>query len=515
MQPKQKVIILGAGPAGLTAAFELLKHEGYIPVIIEKEIQAGGLSRTINYKGNLIDIGGHRFFSKSEKVMSWWTDIFPISENPAMIVNTESDKLEDRNKHIENRVMLVRNRISRIFYLKQLFDYPLQLTKDTLSRLGYLRTASIGLSYGISKILPARKEHSLEDFMINRFGKKLYKEFFQSYTEKVWGIACNKIKPEWGAQRIKSLSLSTTVAHYIKSLFYKDASIAQKNTDTSLIERFLYPKFGPGQMWEYVAAQIQAQGGEIIYQAEVKNIVHTNGKIQNITYTHHGKTSAIAGDYFISTIPVKDLIKGMDHVPQMVSEIAGRLAYRDFITMGLLLKKITINNEKFPKDTWIYIQEENVKLGRLQIFNNWSPYMTARQDTVWVGLEYFCNEGDELWSMDEEMFKVFAAKEMMMLGFITPEDMLDATVIKIQKAYPVYSGVYENFDTVKEFINTIENLFVIGRNGMHRYNNQDHSMLTAMETVDNIINHVTDKTNIWNVNTEDSYHETKSSSDMS
>ncbi|MBU2524950.1 NAD(P)/FAD-dependent oxidoreductase [Patescibacteria group bacterium] len=496
-------IIIGAGPAGLTAAYELLKNtkkNKIKPIIFEATNQIGGISQTINYKGNRIDIGGHRFFSKSDRIMEWWQNILPI----------ENKKVEKLHPRHADKVMLKRKRLSRIFFLRKLFDYPISLSKNTLLNLGPIRIIKIGFSYIKARIIPIKTEKSLQDFLINRFGKELYLTFFKDYTQKVWGVPCTEIKPEWGAQRIKGLSITKTLIDAFKNLRKtNDDNLSQKDTETSLIKQFLYPKFGPGQMWEEVAGLVKKMGGEIHLNHPVNGIEVKNNRIESVEVknlkTGHSKT--VKGKYFFSTMPVKDLIKGMGTAaPPKVKKVASQLKYRDFITVGLLLEKLKL---KKPTDNWIYIQERDVKLGRLQIFNNWSPYMVKDPTTTWIGLEYFCNEGDKLWRMPPKKFAKFAIDELTKIDIIEKADVIDSTVIKIPKTYPAYFGAYEHFDKIREFTDKIPNLFLIGRNGMHRYNNADHSMLTAIIAVENIIKNVTTKENIWAVNTEKQYHENK------
>ena len=485
MSDQKTAIIIGAGPAGLTAAYELLNRTNIKPVIYEMTEDIGGISKTINYKGNRIDIGGHRFFSKSDRVMRWWQNILPSQ-------------------------MLTRTRLSRIFFLRKLFDYPISLNLNTFSNLGFMRIIKIGLSYIKTRFSPIKNEESLEDFFINRFGKELYLTFFKDYTEKVWGIPCNRIRPEWGIQRIKGLSISKALLHAVKK---------QKNTETSLIGQFMYPKLGPGQMWEQVAKIIKKKGGEIYLKHKVISLKHHDNKMVEAQVKEETANELITktADYFFSTMSVKELIQSLQNgAPREVRYVAHGLIYRDFITVGLLLRKLKIKNETRIKtinnivpDNWIYIQERDVKLGRIQIFNNWSPYMVKDENTVWIGLEYFCNEGDELWNKTDESFAKFAIDELAKIDIIEKEDVLDKVVIRMPKTYPAYFGTYDRFHVIKNFTDKFENLFLIGRNGMHRYNNQDHSMLTAMAAVENIINNIKSKHNIWAVNTEDEYHEDK------
>lgn len=526
MAKKKKALIIGAGPAGLTAAYELLHQTDIIPVIYEATGDIGGIAKTYNFKENRMDMGGHRFFSKSDRIMNWWLNIFPAQGAPAKddaILNTQKpfSTLENApDPEEKDNVMLIRNRLSRIFYLRNFFDYPISLSFKTIAQLGLFRLMKIGFSYLMIKIFPVKKINSLEDFLISRFGKELYNTFFKDYTEKVWGLAPSKIKPDWGAQRIKGLSITKVILHAIKSIFKKkDSSLEQKNTETSLIEQFIYPKFGPGQLWEEVARIIVEKGGEIHLNHFVKGIQTEKNRVTGLTLEGDGKKELkVTGDYVFSTMPVKDLINGLGSgVPGDVQTIAGGLVYRDFITVGLLLKKLAITNKTNIKtinnvipDLWIYIQERDVKIGRLQVFNNWSPYMVQNmEDSVFVGLEYFANEGDSLWSMAEEDFKKFAIDELYKINIIEKEDVLDSCLVKVPKAYPAYFGTYDQFDNIKQYVNNFENLFLIGRNGMHRYNNMDHSMLTAITAVENIAADRKDKENIWTINTEEEYHENK------
>jgi protoporphyrinogen oxidase len=565
--PKQAIII-GAGPAGLTAALELLRKTDVQPVVLEATEEIGGISRTIRYKGNRMDIGGHRFFSKSDRVMQWWMELMPpeaaadihyqgkqraieslravavpahLPEEPPLrglgpltheaAGHSDEDPgapgpdsrtwvaAEVTEPDNPDLVMLVRPRKSRIYYLRKFFDYPINLSGTTIANLGPVRMARIGTSYLASRVRPQREEKSLEDFLINRFGRELYLTFFKSYTEKVWGTPCDKISAEWGAQRIKGLSLTTALKHFVKKAFTpapKGKDIAQKGTDTSLIERFLYPKFGPGQLWEHVAEKVTAMGGEIHMGATVEAIETDGPRVVAVIAAHPGGgRTRHAGDHFFSTMPMRDLVRalaaGGATVPPNVREVAEGLEYRDFITVGVLANRldVTESDKTLIKDTWIYIQEPDVLLGRLQIFNNWSPYMVADPTKVWIGLEYFCYESDPLWSMPDEELKRFAAAELEKIGILKTAEVLDAHVVRVPKTYPAYFGTYARFDELRAWTDSFENLYLVGRNGMHKYNNQDHSMLTAMAVVDGIAAGHVDKARVWSINTEQEYHEEK------
>lgn len=509
----------------MTAAYELLNKTKIKPIIYEMSGDVGGISKTVVYKGNRIDIGGHRFFSKSERVMNWWLNILPLQGAPA-----RDDKILGRDVPISkepgapdpdktDKVMLVRERLSRIFFLKKFFDYPLSLGFNTLSGLGLIRVIKITMSYIKSRVFPIRPEKSLEDFFINRFGRELYLTFFKDYTQKVWGVPCSRIGAEWGVQRVKGLSISRAIAHAVKSIFSWDHSISQKKTETSLIGRFVYPKYGPGQMWEEVAEIVKAKGGELHLKHKVVGLKSKGDRVVEAQIRDEitGEVTTTGADYFFSTMPVVDLIKAVgERAPEDVRQVAHGLSYRDFITVGLLLKKLRVKNRTGTKaingiipDHWVYIQEPGVQVGRIQIFNNWSPYMVKNENTVWIGLEYFCNEGDRLWIMPDKDLTKLAVKELIDIGFIQKDDILDSTVLRMPKTYPAYFGTYDRFDVIRNFTDGFENMFLVGRNGMHKYNNTDHSMLSAMVAVENIINGVKSKDNLWKLNTEQQYHEQK------
>ena len=515
-------VIAGAGPAGLTAAYELLKQTDIKPIVCEKTAAIGGISQTVQYHGNRMDIGGHRFFSKSDRVMQWWQQVMPLQAQPSKddILLSETEKNfapQGPDPEKEDRTMLLRRRVSRIFFLRKFFDYPISMKKETFFNMGFVRMMRAGFGY-LWACVHKLPETSLENFYINRFGRPLYEMFFEDYTTKVWGVHPSNLGADWGSQRVKGLSVIAVLKDmWRKNFGTKDTA----EVETSLIEQFIYPKYGPGQLWEIVAKEVERMGGEIRMQAVVSGIQIEKGKVSGVTITDaEGKQETIVCDYFLSTMPIKDLLpalKGIE-VPTEVAKVAAELPYRDFITVGLLVNKMKIKNEtklrtyaqRVP-DTWIYIQERDVKIGRLQIFNNWSPYLVKDYEhTMWIGLEYFCTEGDELWNMPSERVIEMAKAELAKIDIIDAADVLDACHVKIQKAYPAYYGSYYQLDSVRKFLDTIPNLFCLGRNGQHRYNNMDHSMMTAFETVSAIKSgQIEDKSTIWNVNTETEYHESK------
>lgn len=519
----KKVLIIGAGPAGITAGYELLKQSSDFDVtILEESDRIGGISQTVHHHGNRMDIGGHRFFSKNPEVMNWWNEIMPLQGKPAY-----DDKILGRNVSLtaggadpetEDLVLLTRKRISRIYYKNNFFDYPVKLNANTIINMGLITTLQAGFSY-LKSMLFKRPENSLEDFYINRFGHKLYSMFFEGYTEKLWGRHPRGIASDWGAQRVKGLSVSAILKDILYKLF---PGRKKHNVETSLIEEFYYPKYGPGQLWEAAAEKYKSLGGKIEKNCKVINIKTNGNKISSLVIEkyHNGqfKTEEVFADIFISSMPLKDLVLGMNDVPQKISKIAAGLPYRDFVTVGLLLNHLSLKNKTKLKtlsniipDCWIYVQDTNVKLGRIQIFNNWSPYMVRDpQNTVWIGLEYFCTEGDKYWNLSPEKWTLLGIRELKKMGMIrSSKNVLDSHCEKIKKAYPAYFDTYSQIDTVIHYVNSFSNLYCVGRNGQHRYNNMDHSMMTSFETVHNIINHKQNKDNIWTVNTEKEYHEEK------
>ena len=503
----------------MTAALEFVRRSEIHPIVLEASHEIGGISRTIRHNGNRMDIGGHRFFSKSDRVMNWWAELMPVAgENGAeqhAVRYQNKERIVAAGAADSDLVMLVRPRRSRIYFLRSFFNYPLSLDARTLKLLGLTRTFKIGVGYLRAKLFPRKPEKTLEDFLINRFGVELYRTFFKSYTEKVWGVPCDQISAEWGAQRIKGLSLRTAVLHFLKKTFGRRTSgdLAQKGTETSLIEKFLYPKYGPGQLWEHAADLIREKGGEVRLGWRVTKL-HTEGdRITAVDAVNEaGEATTIDADYVFSTMPVRELIRGLDcEVPANVREVSEGLAYRDFVTVGLLADKLSVTEPdgSLLKDTWIYIQEPDVLLGRLQIFNNWSPFMVADPTKVWIGLEYFCYDTDPLWNMSNDQISAFAISEVEKIGILKAGDVRDSHVVRVPKTYPAYFGTYDRFDEIVDYVSRFRNMYLVGRNGMHKYNNQDHSMLTAMTSVDNIIAGVEDKAGIWKINTEQDYHEEK------
>lgn len=513
----KKALIIGAGPAGLTAAYELLTKSKDIEVVVFEESDCfGGISKTVNYKGNRMDMGGHRFFSKIPEVNEWWDHMLPMQGHP-----TYDDIILHRSMPLakggpdpekEDRVMLTRHRVSRILFDTKFYDYPISLKPETFKNFGLLTTLKVGFSY-LGSMFHKLPETNLENFYINRFGRKLYSMFFEYYTENLWGRHPSEIDASWGAQRVKGLS----IVAILKDVFGKIFKKKNRKVETSLIEEFKYPKLGPGQLWDVTAAEVEKLGGTIVRNAKVTKI-HKNAenKLTGVTYVKDGAEVQVDGDYVISSMPVKDLVGGMNDVPADAARIAAGLPYRDYMTLGVLVPKINLVNKTHIRtvnnivpDCWVYVQDRNVKLGRFQIYNNWSPYMIKDlEHTVWIGLEYFVNEGDEYWNMTEEEFAKIGVSEMIKLGLIdSPDVVLDVHMEKVKKAYPAYFDTYDEMDKLVDYLSSIENLYCVGRNGQHRYNNIDHSMVTSFEAVKNILTGSKDKKNIWSVNTEQEYHE--------
>ncbi len=483
MSQKDCAVIIGGGPAGLTAAWSLLEggYPGAVRVL-EADFCVGGISRTVVHNGNRLDIGGHRFFTKSQTVSDLWHTILPASDGD----------------------LLLRPRFSHIYHRAKFFPYPLKFDWGVVRNLGLGRTIGAGWGYLMAQ-LHKRPEVSLEDFYINRFGRPLYTTFFEDYTEKVWGVHPRDLDAGWGAQRVKGLS----IASLLKDLLLSALHIKNKKKETSLIEEFEYPRLGPGQMWERLAEMIREKGGSVELNTRCTALnVGPDGEIVSVeAQRSDGEHETIPCRVVFSSMPIKDLVAALKgaQVPRDVARAASELPYRDFITVGLLVKKLKI---KQTTDTWIYIQEPGVKVGRMQIINNWSPDMVADPSTTWIALEYFCNEGDEMWTAPEDEFIRSAIGEMVKIGILdSADEVLDTVEVKMPKAYPAYFGSYKDMDKIRACLDSIPNLYCIGRNGQHRYNNMDHSMLTAILAADTAMGHGPGREAIWNVNTESDYHE--------
>ena len=539
MTDKQSVVIIGGGPAGLTAAWELIKDGGadkYDVTVLEETHEFGGISRTVKHNGNRMDIGGHRFFSKDDRIMDWWKNTLPLQGAPSY-----DDKKLGRehdmepggpDPEVEDKVMLKRHRVSRIYWNKHFLDYPISLSLGTLKAMGFKLTMVAGFSY-LKSMVHKLPEDNLENFYINRFGRKLYSMFFEGYTEKLWGRHPSEISADWGAQRVKGLSIMGVLKNAFQKLMPKKRDNSE--VETSLIEEFWYPKYGPGQLWETVESNCANAGVKVVTDAKVVEVRQNDGHIASVvTESADGARTEWNADTFISSMPVKDLVEAIDAAgedeqavatgskiaPAAVTEVAEGLPYRDFVTVGLLVNRLklenttdipTLGNPPIVPDCWIYVQDPGYKVGRIQVFNNWSPYLVKDvDDTVWIGLEYFCEEGDTFWNMSEEDAVKFAVSELMRMGVIeNPEDVIDSHRERVKKAYPAYFDTYDRIDEVIDYLDGFGNLYCVGRNGQHRYNNMDHSMATAIEAVGNIKSGKATKENVWSVNTDKSYHEEK------
>jgi protoporphyrinogen oxidase len=458
------VAIVGAGPAGLTAAYELVK-QGIAPVVLEKGDKVGGLARTETYKGYRFDIGGHRFYTKVEAVQQLWQEVL-------------------------GKDFIKVPRLSRIYYRGRFFNYPISAF-NTLFNLGIVESLLILLSYLKVRIQPLPEEKTFEQWVINRFGERLYRTFFKTYTEKVWGIPCSEIQADWAAQRIKGLSLKTAI---INALF-------GSNDTKTLIKEFDYPALGPGMMWEKFAEAVEDKSGKVYLDTKVISFQREGNKIKSITADHNGELVQFSADNFVTSMPISALVARLDpQPPAEVLHAARSLKYRDFLIVSLIVDRPAL----FP-DNWIYIHSPEVQVGRIQNFKNWSTALVPDASKTCLGMEYFCNEGEELWKMSDDALVELATRELVRLGLAKTGDVEDGVVIRQPKAYPVYDGEYRGHLRVLEgFLKGIENLQTIGRNGMHRYNNQDHSMLTGMLAVRNILG---EKHDLWDVNTERSYYE--------
>jgi len=462
-----KIIIAGAGPAGLTAAYEACK-QGLSPVVFEKDGEVGGISKTVNHKDYLFDLGGHRFFTKYDDVKKIWDEILG----------------ED---------FLTRPRLSRIYYNNNFFYYPIK-PLNALKNLGLINSISVMLSYMSSQIRPYKNVKNFEEWISNKFGKKLFNIFFKTYTEKVWGISCKEIQADWAAQRIKSLSLGKAILNSIGFL--------GKGRVTTLIDEFQYPRKGPGQMWNTAKKLIEQKGGSVELNAPVVQINRKNDKIVSAMIKNNDSHQEVSGDHFLSAIPLRDLVQAIKpDAPVEVLKAAQDLKYRDFFTVGLIIDKPSI----FP-DNWIYIHSPEVQVGRIQNFKNWSPEMVSDSQMTTLGLEYFCFDTDEIWNKDDRKLIEMAKEEVVKLKFASKEQILDGLVIRSPKTYPIYDeGYRERIEVIKNYLSSIKNLQTMGRNGLHRYNNQDHSMLSAMYAIRNILG---EKHSVWDINIDDEYHET-------
>ncbi len=525
----KKIVIVGAGPAGLTAAYELLKKsKQYEVIVLEKMDRVGGISSSVNMNGYIVDTGIHRFFSKSDEVNNIWNEILPLQGKPAYddikLKRNKDYSKNGPNPENQDKVMLIKDRITRIYYGKKFYDYPVSLSINTLKNMGFINIIFVGLSY-LKSCIFKRKEKSLEDLYINKFGKKLYNMFFKNYTYKVWGVNPSEIASDWGEQRVKGISIKEIIKDIIRKKFKKKN---KDNTETSLIETFYYPKLGTIEMWAEMAKKIKEMGGKIYLKANVSKINIKKDKVIDIEYKYNNKIIKEKIDVLISSMPIKELfedLKGLK-APKYVYDIAINLPYRDFSSVCMVVDKLKLKNNTKVKtlngvvpDSWIYIQEPHVKLGRVQIFNNWSPYLFKNKEDinnkVLIGLEYFLNENDEYWNMSDDDFINYAKDEAIKIGLIDDCEIEEAIRIKIPKAYPAYFGTYKDFSEVIKYLDKIDNLYCIGRNGQHRYNNMDHSMLTGIETAKCIINGIRNKKDIWNVNTEKEYHEIKTNKNIS
>ncbi len=470
MQDKQ-VVIIGAGPAGLTASYELCQA-GFKSLVIEKDQVVGGISRTVAYKGFLFDLGGHRFFTKVQVVENLWRKILGTD-------------------------FIRRQRLSRIYYNKKFFYYPLR-PFNALFGLGVINSIRIIGSYLWAQLFPSKDEKTFKQWVCNHFGNRLYQIFFKTYTEKVWGLSCSQISAEWAAQRIRGLSLITA----IKNALLKAPAKTRGEVIKTLIDAFDYPRLGPGMMWEKTAALIQEQGGELRLNTEVDKIYYDGKKITGVGILNKGRLTVLPGTDFISTMPIRELIvKFSPPPPGAILQEAAKLNYRDFLTVALVID----HPDVFP-DNWIYIHDNEVKVGRIQNFKNWSPDMVPDDNKTCLGLEYFCFEGDGLWNSSDADLIELGKNEIVKLGLIKNIDWIsDGMVVRMPKAYPVYDSTYgDALSAIRDFLEPIANLQLVGRNGMHKYNNQDHSMLTAMLAVKNICGANYD---IWAVNSEQEYHE--------
>ena len=466
-----QTVIAGAGPAGLTAAYELTRHGASCVVLESEPTLVGGISRTDHYQGYRFDIGGHRFFSKSEEINGLWREIL-------------GDQL------------VTRKRMSRIYYDRKFFHYPLKPV-DAFAKLGPIRSARVLFSYLLARLRPIAPERSFEDWIVNRFGRLLFEMFFKTYTEKVWGMSTREITAEWAAQRIKGLNLTRTV---LNAVFGKQG---RGEVIKTLIDSFQYPRLGPGQMWEAAREKVRAGGNAVQHDARVARIEHDGSAVTAfVSKSSNGKLTRYEGQHFLSTLPIRELIRAMDPpAPAEVIHAAESLRYRDFLTVVLILDRA----ETF-QDNWIYIHEPDVRVGRVQNFKNWSPDLVPDQSKSSLGLEYFCFEGDDLWSQSDADLIALGRREIDAIGLVKSSDVIDGCVVRMPKAYPVYDDAYQShLTTIRGWLKTLDNLELAGRNGMHKYNNQDHSMMTALLAARNILG--LGHFDTWKVNTDAQYHE--------
>jgi protoporphyrinogen oxidase len=465
----RKVVIIGAGPAGLTAAYELSKHS--VPaVVLERDSTVGGLSRTVNHKEYLFDIGGHRFFTKWDEVNQIWREVL-------------------------GEQFLERPRLSRIFYRKKFFYYPLR-AKNALFGLGVVDSARVVFSYLKSRLFYYENEQNLEQWVSNRFGKRLYEIFFKTYTEKVWGVRCTEIGAEWAAQRIQSLSLATA----LRNALYKP----QKTKVKTLISSFHYPRRGPGQMWESMAELLRKRDYPILLERPVTRILHDGSGVTAFEATAPNGLETHAGTDFISSMPIRELVRALDPpAPKLVQQAAVLLRYRDFLIVSLV-----VNRKEVIPDNWIYIHDPSVRVGRIQNFKNWSPNMVPDPNKTSLGMEYFVFENDDVWASPDDKLIDLAKCEIAKLGLVKPEEIEDGVVVRMPKAYPMYnSGWAKQVATIRQYLEEcLPNLQLVGRNGMHKYNNQDHSMMTALCAAKNIMGA---KYDLWAINSEPDYYEEK------
>jgi protoporphyrinogen oxidase len=477
----EKVVIIGAGPAGLTAAYEILKQsKDYKVIIVEKEVAVGGLSKTYTFSENKVDIGGHRFFSKDKQINSIWDEILPIAD--------KGMRIDIRHSHI--------------FYNKQMYEYPIRFSANMLRQFGTLEGMMVVISY-LKTFVKKRKEISLEDFYINRFGKKLYEMFFEQYTYKLWGMSAKDMASDWGTQRIQGISL--------RSVMRNLGGNNRQNVEKSFIESYRYPSYGSGQFWDCMADEIRELGGNIIMNTEIVSLEYSETKIRKIICQHKEKNIAIECDKVISSMPLNELLLALDFVPENIKKLAKRLRYRDMIIVALEIPENDLGNylERYKSDSWIYIQDKNVCFGRIQLLNNWSPYVVHDACNYVLEMECFCTEGDSLWLMDDDHIIQKVIEDLKGCGFLKEHKNIQSSFVKkIQKAYPIYTEGYYNIGVIQKFVNNTDNLYCIGRNGQHHYNNMDHSMMTGIEAAQSIL-YNWDKKKVWDVNVDQEYQEIK------